>query len=105
MDVTITGTAVIGGDITAKVVATANTAVPILGLSADNFRLTINGVVDAISGAIVDNGDGNYVITPTATTIITDSIVVQTYDAVAVVAVAILGDRLYKGTSVAITPA
>jgi hypothetical protein len=107
MDVTITGTAVIGADITAKVVATANTAIPILGLSATNFRLTINGVVDAISGAIVDNGDGNYVITPTATTIGTDDIVVQTYDTTATppVGTAILGERLYKGTSVAITPA
>jgi hypothetical protein len=105
MDVTVTGSAVIGGNITAKVVATANTAVSILGLQASNFRLTVNGVVDAISGAIVDNGDGTYVITPTATLTGSDSVVVQTYDSTAVVAVAKLGDRFYKGTSVAITPA
>ena len=104
MDVTITGTAVAGGNITAKVVATANTAVPILGLSAANFRITINGVVDAISGAIVDSGDGTYIITPTTALVAADVVIVQTYDATAV-GVTLLGDRPYKGVSASITVA
>jgi len=103
MDVTVTGVAVAGASIVAKVVATANTAVAILGLQASNFRLTINGVVNAVSGAIVDNGDGTYVITPTTPLVAGNIITIQTYDATKLVGVALLGVRLYKGISASIT--
>jgi hypothetical protein len=76
----------------------------ILGLAIANFRLTIDGVANTITAVTYNSTTGEYALTPTATLTTGDSVVVQLYDATVPTATAKLGNKLYKGTTVAITP-
>ena len=72
----------------------------ITGLSASNLKLYVDGVADAIVGAIVYNtSTKEYAITPTATLAAADVVVVTLYDAANAVACAQLGNKFYRGTT------
>jgi len=74
----------------------------ITGLAAANFGVTIDGVSDAISGAITYNATTKeYAITPT-TAVSSDVIVVRLRDGSEDVAQ--LGNKLFRGTTDSITP-
>lgn len=72
----------------------------ILGLAAANLKLYVNGVANVIVGAIAyDTATKEYAITPTATLIATDVVVVTLYDAANAIACAQLGNKFYRGTT------
>jgi hypothetical protein len=72
----------------------------ITGLSASNLKLYVDGVADAIVGAIVYNtSTKEYAITPTATLAAADVVVVTLFDSVNAVACAQLGNKFYRGTT------
>jgi hypothetical protein len=77
-----------------------NTSYGILGLAAANMKLLVNGVDNAIVGAITYNATtGEYSITPTATLVIGNTVQVIMNDAVAGVEVAKVGNKFYAGRS------
>lgn len=82
----------------------------ILGFTAPNFRLEINGVVDVINGAVTySSSTKEYSITPTTAITTGSAVVVRMYDATASpnVAVAKLGStnpKFYTGATPVITP-
>lgn len=77
----------------------------VTGFSATNFRVNINGVQNTIVGPITyDPTTQEYKIVPTATLIISDSVVVQTYDTTVPSTVTKIGNKFYTGTTSAITP-
>jgi hypothetical protein len=72
----------------------------ITGLSASNLKLFVEGVADPIVGAIVYNtSTKEYAITPTATLVASDVVVVTLFDSVNGVACAQLGNKFYRGTT------
>lgn len=105
-DCTVTGRADVSDDkIYVKVKWLHNDQFNILGLAASNFKVAIDGVDDAISGAVTYNTTtSEYAITPTATMTTGNAVVVTLYDASASTACAKVGDRLYRGNSGSITP-
>jgi len=87
-----------------------NDLTPILGLDVAQFRARLNGVADTITLSAFNPSTGEYALTPTTTlSTISQSWVVDLYDATAspAVAVAKLGTtkpKFYAGTTAAITP-
>ena len=72
----------------------------ITGLAAANLKLYVSGVANAIVGAITYNSTTKeYAVTPTATLVAADVVVLTLHDAVAVVDCAKVGNKLYKGTT------
>ena len=70
----------------------------ITGLASANLRLTVNGVADAIVGAIVYNATTKeYAITPTATLVAADVVTVTLADGA--INTAKVGNKLYSGTT------
>jgi hypothetical protein len=70
----------------------------ITGLAAANLRLTVNGVTNAIVGAIVYNATTKeYAITPTATLVAADVVTVTLADGA--VNTAKVGNKFYSGTT------
>jgi hypothetical protein len=70
----------------------------ITGLAAANFTLTVNGVVNAIVGAITYNATTKeYTITPTATLVAADVVTVTLTDGA--INTAKVGNKLYSGTT------
>ena len=70
----------------------------ITGLASANLRLTVNGVADAIVGAIVYNATTKeYAITPTATLVAADVVTVTLADGANNTAK--VGNKLYSGTT------
>lgn len=70
----------------------------ITGLAAANLRLTVNGVTNAIVGAIVYNATTKeYAITPTATLVATDVVTVTLADGA--INTAKVGNKFYSGTT------
>ena len=98
--VTVTGASA-GDPITVTVKALQNVAFDIEGLASTNFRLKINGTVDTIVSSVY--ADGVYTITPTTATTATNAVIVELYDATESVAVAKVGNKLFKGVSSAFT--
>lgn len=76
-----------------------NEAVNLGGIESANLRLTVNGVQDVIVSTVYNSVTGLYEITPTATLLANDAVVVQLYDATATpeVATAVIFDKYYKG--------
>ena len=107
IDATLTGRAVVTGNkVYVKVAWSRNLGVAILGLAAANFKVSINGVDSVISGAVVyDSTTKEYAITPTATLVGGNVVVVKLYDAVAIADVASVGTKFYTGYTAAITAA
>jgi len=82
-----------------------NNGVKIEGIAAANLKLMINGVANAIVGAVVYNTTtGLYAITPTSTLLLTDSVQVYLFDSVNDIAVAVIGTKYYAGASNSATP-
>jgi len=100
-DVSLVARAVVSGNkIYVKVAWSRNLGVSILGLAALNMKISVNGVDNAIVGAIVYNATTKeYAITPTATLLATNTVVVTLNDAVAVIEVAKVGTKFYSGYS------
>ena len=70
----------------------------ITGLASANLRLTVNGVADAIVGAIVYNATTKeYAITPTATLVAADVVTVTLADGA--INTAKVGNKLYSVTT------
>lgn len=107
IDVTMTGRAVVAGNkIYVKAAWSRNLGVSILGLAATNFKVSINGVDSVITGSVVyDTTTKEYAITPTATMVASNTVVVKLYDAVALVDVASVGTKFYKGYTPSIVAA
>ena len=100
-DVTLVARAVVTGNkIYVKVAWSRNLGVSILGLAALNMKISVNGVDNAIVGAVVYNATTKeYAITPTATLLAANTVVVTLNDAIAVIEVAKVGTKLYSGYS------
>ena len=101
IDATLVARAVVTGN---KVYTTVqwsrNLGFPIKGFAAANMKLTINGVDNAIVGALVySSTTGEYAITPTATLVASDDVVVTLNDATASIEVAKVGTKFYSGYS------
>jgi len=103
-DCVLTGRADVSDDkIYVKVKWLHNEQYYITGLAAAQFGVTIDGVADAISGAITyDATTKEYAITPTATMTTGDDVIVRLRDGSTDVAQ--LGNKFYRGTTTAITP-
>lgn len=101
IDATLVARAVVSGNkVYTKVQWSRNLGFPILGLAAANMKLSINGVDNAIVGAIVYNSTTQeYAITPTATLVASDDVVVTLNDATASIEVAKVGTKFYSGYS------
>lgn len=83
-----------------------NQAQTLQGLAIANLRFTINGVVDTITALSLtyEPTTKEWAFTPTTPLVLLQSLVVQLYDATAVVATAKVGNKFYKGTSDAFLP-
>lgn len=101
IDAKLVARAVVSGNkVYVKVNWARNLGYSILGLAAANFRLTVNGVANAIVGPIVYNAaTKEYAITPTATLVATNTVVATLNDATASVDVAKVGTKFYTGYS------
>ena len=87
----------------AKIVWARNPQVNLTGFAAANLGITVSGVDDAISGALVYNSTTKeYAITPTATLTTSTPVVVVTKGTT--YPVSDVGGRYYKGTSNTATP-
>lgn len=110
VDVAMTGRADISdNNIYVKTPWLRNPNQSITSFAAANFRLLLNGVENAIVGAVTLNGANEWVIEPTTAVANAQSWVVQLYDDTATpeVAVAKVGSttpRFYAGQTAAITP-
>ena len=102
-DIVMTGTAAAAGDVIVSASFDMNQAVVLGGIASSNLRLTINGVVDVITGVTYDSVTKTYSVTPTTALVASDSVVVQLYDSVNTVDVAKIGTKYYKGATPAIT--
>lgn len=102
-DIVMTGTAAAAGDVIVSASFDMNQAVVLGGIASSNLRLTINGVVDVITGVTYDSVTKTYSVTPTTALVASDSVVVQLYDSVNAVDVAKIGTKYYKGATPAIT--
>lgn len=102
-DIVMTGTAAAGGNVIVSASFDMNQAVVLGGIASSNLRLTINGVVDVITGVTYDSVTKTYSVTPTTALVASDSVVVQLYDSVNTVDVAKIGTKYYKGATPAIT--
>lgn len=72
----------------------------ITGLASANLKLYVNGVANAIVGATTFNtSTKEYAITPTATLVAADVVLVELYDAANAVACAQVGNKFYRGTT------
>jgi hypothetical protein len=75
-----------------------NDLFPITGLAAANLKLTVNGTVNTIVGAITYNATTKeYTITPTATLVAADVVTVTLVDGA--INTAKVGNKLYAGTT------
>jgi len=103
-DCVLTGRADVSDDkIYVKVKWLHNEQYSITGLAAADFGVTIDGVDDAISGAITYNATTQeYAITPTATMTTSNAVITRLRDGSTDVAQ--LGNKFYRGTTTAITP-
>jgi len=101
IDATLTARAVVTGNkIYLKAAWSRNLGFPITGFAALNLKLSINGVANAIVGAIsYDGTTKEYAITPTATLVAADTVIVTLNDAVASIEVAKVGTKFYSGYS------
>ena len=64
------------------------------------MKLYVNGVANAIVGATTFNtSTKEYAITPTATLVAADVVLVELYDAANAVACAQVGNKFYRGTT------
>lgn len=83
--------------VTASVVALFNTAINIEGLTDNEFKVTVDGVEDAVTAVTYLNG----VYTITITTALTagDVVVVSLFDQTLETIIVKSGDLFYKGTS------
>lgn len=102
-DIVMTGTAAAAGNVIVSASFDMNQAVVLGGIASSNLRLTINGVVDVITGVTYDSVTKTYSVTPTTALVASDSVVVQLYDSVNAVDVAKIGTKYYKGATPAIT--
>jgi hypothetical protein len=107
VDVTMSGRAVVTGNkVYVKANWSRNLGVSILGLAALNFKVSINGVDSVIVGAVAyDSTTKEYAITPTATMVASNTVVVKLYDAIALVNVAVVGTKFYSGYTPSIVAA
>jgi len=72
----------------------------ITGLASANLKLYVNGVANTIVGATTFNtSTKEYTITPTATLVAADVVLVELYDAANAVACAQVGNKFYRGTT------
>jgi hypothetical protein len=103
-DCTVLGRAdVSDAKVYAKVQWLHNEQFPITGLSSANFGLNINGVEDAISGAVTYNDlTDEYAITPTTALTTGSSVIVRLREGS--IDTAKLGNKFYRGVSKVITP-
>jgi hypothetical protein len=101
IDAKLTARAVVAGNkVYVKVNWARNLGFPILGFAAANMKLSINGVDNAIVGSIVYNSTTQeYAITPTATLVGANTVVVTLYDTTASINVAKVGTKFYTGYS------
>lgn len=83
-----------------------NASVDLLGIAQLNIKSYKNGVDDPITALSLtyDSTLREYSFTPTAPFTITDKFIVTLYDPVALINVALIGTRYYKGQSMEITP-
>ncbi len=107
IDVVMVGRADVSeGKIYVKPTWLHNDQFPIEGLALGNFRATLNGVADTLTGTAVYNSvTEEYALTPTTTlSTSSQSWVVQTYKAALTNPVADAGGKFYKGTTPAFIP-
>jgi len=83
-----------------------NRAVNLGGIAIANLKFTIDGVDDTITALSLsyNSTTEEWSFTPTTTLTTAQSLVVQLYDSVNTVDVALIGTKYYKGTTPAITP-
>lgn len=75
----------------------------ITGLASANFKLYVEGATNAIVGAVVYNATTKeYAITPTATLVAGDEVIVELFDSVASINTAKVGNKFYRGTTATI---
>jgi hypothetical protein len=75
------------------------------GMALANFRATLNGTVNVLTGTAVFNSvTGEYALTPTTAVALGQSWVVQLYSSTLSTEVAKVGTKFYKGATTAITP-
>lgn len=106
VSVNIAGTATAADPIEVTVTAVNNTIFGIEGLTAANFRVrnaATNAVVP-LTSVTAGATPGAYSLTPTTPTVAAQTLIVETYDDDADVAVALVApNQLYKGVSATIT--
>lgn len=101
VDATLVARATVTGNkIYTTVSWSRNLGVSILGLAAANMKISIDGVDNAIVGAIVYNATTKeYAITPTATLAGAEDVIVTLNDASVPIEVASVGTKFYSGYS------
>jgi len=103
-DIVLTGTADASDNkIYVEAVYAINQSTPLGGIETPSLKLFVQGVSDTIVSVTYNTLTGKYEIVPTATLGSGDKVVVQLYDSVAVVDVAKIGTKYYKGATPEIT--